>query len=363
MLENAARGTRRVSENALQKGRALILTEEQADKLLWSDIPVGSVRINTSKEGGGVFSVKLEGETDWVPGGLKNDGTVNIVRDVMLESEVFTIVKVDDDDGFFTYVNAKGEQRHLPKTEDGFVFELEKGTYAVGRNHLEVYIDDLMRRTVDSGGLVEISDRRFELKEALVEGQEITVRYYKIIRIGNPFPRCFVSMDEPKDSETADLWIDTDGTLNEGDPLEDDEDEEANKTISWDRITGKPTTLEQLGIYKELIGVIDSRRIDASRIDNLPSLPEKIDANTLKGYQPGTEPNTLFVIPEDGLLPTGMLPESLALKAELPDLKIGLMAPLNPKNDKTIWFCTQPDNPCIKVYSGDKWITFGAGWY
>ena len=69
----APRGVRKVSENIIQDGRALIITEEDASQLDWGSIPAGSLKINKKN---GLMSVKIEGETDWLPAGLKNDGTL-----------------------------------------------------------------------------------------------------------------------------------------------------------------------------------------------------------------------------------------------------------------------------------------------
>ena len=99
--------------------------------------------------------------------------------------------------------------------DDGsVVFELEKGPYCKGRNHLEILIDDTLRRTVHSGGLKELTERRFALSEPLKKGQEITARYVRLFRYGNPYPRIFIDKDTPVAAETGDLWIDFDDYIN-----------------------------------------------------------------------------------------------------------------------------------------------------
>ena len=81
MATAAPRGIRKVSELITQKGRTLIFTEDEAESLLWSDIPDGSLKINPIT---GLMSVKLEGESGWVPAGIKNDGTISIAKDTRL---------------------------------------------------------------------------------------------------------------------------------------------------------------------------------------------------------------------------------------------------------------------------------------
>ena len=86
------RGVKKVSENILTNGRAIIVTEKDKDKYKWDEIPVGSKFIDTKT---GIEQVKLEGQSDWVPAGIKNDGTLCIAKDTRLISEVFTITNMN----------------------------------------------------------------------------------------------------------------------------------------------------------------------------------------------------------------------------------------------------------------------------
>lgn len=357
-MSTTTRGVRKVSENILSGGRAIIVTEKDKNKYKWSDIPVGSKFIDSKT---GIEWVKLEGESDWVPAHVKNDGTLCIAKDAILAVEVFTIKNLDDGNGKFTYETADGQLRHLPKTDEGYVFELEKGTYAIARDHLEVYIDDVLRRTASTGGVIELSNRRFILQDNLKVGQEITASYYKIFRIGNPYPRIFINQNDPEESETGDIWIDTDATLAENDYLGEG-DFETNKMLPWDRISGKPTTTAEYRIYDEIKGMVDQHRVDASMIDNLPKLPDRIDAYSVQGKVPGTQPNNLFVVPADGRIPNSMMPINTPDRSEIPDIRIGTTTPSNPVEGKTVWFCTVAGDTCVKAYVGGRWLKFGAVW-
>lgn len=42
-------------------------------------------------------------------------------------------------------------------------------------------------------------------------------------------------------------------------------------------------------------------------------------------------------------------------------IHVGSLPPSNPEAN-TIWFCTVPDNTCIKVYYQGEWIIFGSIW-
>lgn len=213
-MANAPRGVRKSSELITQDGRSVIITEQDDSKLDWNNIPNGTLRIHPVT---GMMSVKLEGEGDWVPAGVKNDGTICIAKDSKQYVEVFTIKTVSDGDGNFTYVNENGDQRHMPITNNGeyYTFEIEKASYLTGRNMIEATIDDLYTRSAASGGLIEHDMRHFYLlKEDIAEDTEITVRYIASFRWGSPYPRIYVSNDgvAPSDADAGDFWLDLAGT-------------------------------------------------------------------------------------------------------------------------------------------------------
>lgn len=354
------RGIKKVNENILSDGRAIIVTEKDKDNYVWADIPNGSLFIDTTT---GIMQVKIEGESDWVPAGLKNDGTLCIAKDTKLVTEVYTIVNPDEGDGNFSCKDGDGNTRHFPLTDDGYpVFYLEKGSYQMLRNQISLMIDDCLYRSQSSGGLTELSETKIILNEKLVAGQEVTITYSNVVRIGNPYPRVFINDNEPDvQSEIGDLWIDTDATLEENDYLGEG-NYEANKTLSWDRITGKPTTTSEYKIYDEIKGMIDNHRVDFSMLDNVPQLPNQIDAHTIQGHSPGINANNVLLIPSDGHIPSSCLPIDVLKKADVPDIRIGPSVPSSPINDKTIWFCTASGDTCVKVYTNNNWLKFGAVW-
>ena len=154
MSRRMPRGVRKVNENIIQDGRSLIINEENEKNISWENIPDGSIKINSSN---GMMYVKIKGESDWVPAGIKNDGTLSIAKDTFIIEEIFTIKTLSDGNGEFSYYNTEGEVRHGELLEDGsYVFTLEKGSYPMLRNHLEIIIDDALRRTAISGGIKEI---------------------------------------------------------------------------------------------------------------------------------------------------------------------------------------------------------------
>ena len=251
----ATHGIKKVSENILAPGRAIVVTEKDKDKYAWGDIPDGSLFVDKET---GMMAVKLEGESDWVPAGIKNDGTINIAKDNITKIESFTIEQetVPDNKEEFIYTNSEGKRRHGTKkwgsggtVLEGYIFTLENGTYIMHRNHLKVTIDDVLHRSVATGGIEEINEKQFLMTEKLEDKMEITVEYNAAFRMGLPYPRFFMNGEAPLASEVGDFWLDTDATLEENGPLENMED---NQKIGWDRIENTPTTLFGYGITDKL---------------------------------------------------------------------------------------------------------------
>jgi len=207
------RGVHKVSEQIAQLGRALIITEEDDSKLDWSKIPDGTLKVNPKT---GLMSVKLEGETSWVPAGLKNDGTIAIAKDSRINLEVFTITAINGD-GTFIYTNTEGLNRTKNLTSSGKpMFELEKGTYINKRNALEVFVNNDKYTSTSDGSLVEVDEMRFSMATSYSVGTKFTARYIQRFNIGNPYPRFYMSDTEPAIKEYGDLWIDTSGKDDNG---------------------------------------------------------------------------------------------------------------------------------------------------
>ena len=242
-----ARGIRKVGENILAPKRAIIVTDKNKSQYKWNEIPDGSLFIDTVT---GIMSIKLEGESDWVPFGIKNDGTICIAKDTKLVTEVYTIKDPDEGDGHFSCTNTDGDIRHYTLTKDGYIFELEKGSYQMGRNQMTIIIDDCLHRSEESGGISELSETKVLLKDKLVAGQEVTIMYSNVVRIGNPYPRIFINNNEPDVAEVGDLWVDTDASLTDEDLKGNLED--PNYSIPWSMISGKPNSIAGYGIIDEV---------------------------------------------------------------------------------------------------------------
>ena len=95
-MSTLTNGVRKINELIMIKDRALIITTEDPTSYKWGDIPDGSLLINPLTGG---MSVKLTGETAWVPAGIKNDGTICIAKDSKINIEKFKVLTANNGDG------------------------------------------------------------------------------------------------------------------------------------------------------------------------------------------------------------------------------------------------------------------------
>lgn len=369
------RGVRKGNESIIANGRALIITEEDKSQLKWEAIPNGSLHVNPND---GLISVKRKGDTDWTPAGIKNDGTISIAKDTIVREEAFVIREIKrNKENAITELVYENDEKHLRHTaydpDYGFVFKLEKGSYALGRNCIEVFIDDVLRRTVSSGGVKELDEVTFAIPEELEEEQEITVKYFTTVKVGNPAPHIYEADTEPQNAEIGDIWIDyskdPEEVVTGSDMLP------RRPTVDWSQITNKPTTLNGYGItddvsfvghkhtLKDIIGTINgggggtggnamtvnyyeananrpntlcilnergkvpSTAIENHRhtwtdIDNRPtSLPANGgDSETVRGYAPnGNAPGTLAILDSTGSIPANHLGPHQHSWTDIPD--------------------------------------------
>ena len=298
------RGIKKVSENILSDGRAIIVTEKDKDNYVWADIPNGSLFIDTTT---GIMQVKIEGESDWVPAGLKNDGTLCIAKDTKLVTEIYTIVNPDEGDGNFSCTDGDGNTRHFPLTNEGYpVFYLEKGSYQMQRNQISVVIDDCLYRSVASGDLTELGETRIQLNEQLKAGQKVTITYSNVVRIGNPYPRIFINDNAPDNAEVGDFWIDCNDNI--GDDPNYEEDPYYDRHVDWSNIDGKPTTLAGYGIRDD-VAVKDHKH----SINDITDFPLTMRANggnadTVGNKSVGTGIGNIPTIGSDGKLDQNIVP-------------------------------------------------------
>ena len=298
------RGIKKVSENILSDGRAIIVTEKDKDNYVWADIPNGSLFIDTTT---GIMQVKIEGESDWVPAGLKNDGTLCIAKDTKLVTEIYTIVNPDEGDGHFSCTDGDGNTRHFPLTNEGYpVFYLEKGSYQMLRNQISLMIDDCLYRSVASGDLTELGETRIQLNEQLKAGQKVTITYSNVVRIGNPYPRIFINDNAPDNAEVGDFWIDCNDNI--GDDPNYEEDPYYDRHVDWSNVDGKPTTLAGYGIRDDVAAKEHKHSINDITDFPLTMRANGGNADTVGNKSVGTGIGNIPTIGSDGKLDQSIVP-------------------------------------------------------
>lgn len=275
------KGVRMINDNVVQQGLGLVINDR--DVMDWNHIPNGSLYINPET---GVMMMKIAGETDWVPAGIKNDGTLVISRDTSMHVEVFKIISINNSAKTFVYEDADGKRQTKTKDSKGFIFQI-KGSYMPGRNHLTVTFDDVLERSAASGGIEELDEKRFRVTEDIPVGTEVTARYIQWVRIGNPYPRWYEAKAEPADAEVGDFFLDLDEDVESLGSLVPTAPAGSTGDIAWSRIIGTPDRLSGYGI-KDKVSYEGHKHVasDITDLDGIISSKATTTANNaLSAFQ------------------------------------------------------------------------------
>jgi hypothetical protein len=109
-------------------------------------------------------------------------GDTNIIE------EVYIIVTTDNGDGTFTYRDSEETEFQGELGPSGEqTFQLIKGTYEPGLNRIELLINDALRRSVASGGIVEGDGTFVTLVDPEGVESEITIKYYMRLGLAGEF--------------------------------------------------------------------------------------------------------------------------------------------------------------------------------
>lgn len=200
-------GIRKLNEYSISKDTAIIITDSEKDNYYWADIPDGSLLVN---EKTGNLSIKLTGESDWVPVGIRKDGTDKLVKDAVINVEYYTIVKFELEHNRF-YYHDREEITRIGKLIDGKAqFKVGSGLYIPGTNQLEVLINDTVRCNTLDDSLEEINMKYFQIDADDIRlGSTVTVRYINYERLSELYPFIFIQERYPWFFEDKDIWINT----------------------------------------------------------------------------------------------------------------------------------------------------------
>jgi len=125
--------------------------------------------------------------------------------DTLIKEEVFTIVEADNGDGTFTYSDNNKLYQGIITDEGYQVFYLNKGQYTPGLNRIEVIINDTLRRSSASGGLIEIDPVSVGISPE-GNGAEITIKYYERIGLSGEH-NIIINEAQPPQSEGNTVWF------------------------------------------------------------------------------------------------------------------------------------------------------------
>lgn len=200
-------GIRKLNEYSISKDTAIIITDSEKDNYYWADIPDGSLLVNDKT---GNLSIKLTGESDWVPVGIRKDGTDKLVKDAVINVEYYTIVKFELEHNRF-YYHDREEITRIGKLIDGKAqFKVGSGLYIPGTNQLEVLINDTVRCNTLDDSLEEINMKYFQIDADDIRlGSTVTVRYINYERLSELYPFIFIQERYPWFFEDKDIWINT----------------------------------------------------------------------------------------------------------------------------------------------------------
>jgi len=303
-------GVRKVNERVVQDGRGLLITDEDISHYNWDDIPAGSLLVNPKT---GTVQVKLEGASNWQPGLIKNDGTICISQDSAVIVERFDVINPLLDNNTFTYQDVTEPGKIISgkrsvksdgyKTYTGYTFTLTHGEYMEDRNLLAVSIvrnkgtkdETTVLCDVVNGALVEDDFNRFTIvNKDIKSGDQIVARYFRIVRIGNPYPRWFSTDRKPdtlpdgiQKSEEGDIWFDIAQTVDQtsnawlaersdmlgwGNIFKEDNNghkQMPNLHVEWNNIQHRPTNLKDLGIDAEVRTLINQAILKDIKYENI----------------------------------------------------------------------------------------------
>lgn len=136
------------------------------------------------------------------------DSIADLTNTTQVVEEYFVIVTSDNGDGTFTYTNADGQTKTGTIGEDGEqIFTLEKKDYVPGQNLISCYINDTLRRSNTSGGIIEVDSTHVALATPEAADIEVTFVYYTSISMyaGG----IIVSNAPPGNVFYGKVWIDT----------------------------------------------------------------------------------------------------------------------------------------------------------
>ena len=144
----------------------------------------------------------------WVALKIRGDETVIVEESSRMLVDKIVFIKYDMVEGKLYYtVNGKNKVSDATR-QNNFIFELDKGQYIPGNNHIKALINNTIECSPATRTLKELDSTHIVLNSNdLEQGCEIDVYYVERYDIKNPVPRIFNQEEEPANPESGDFWI------------------------------------------------------------------------------------------------------------------------------------------------------------
>lgn len=185
----------------------------------WNSVKYGTIVVDPTNNNIGIklkYNVDNRDPKDpysqygpsWIALKLPYNETIIVEESSRFITEQIIYNNYDEVEGILYYtINGNPKESKLTR-QDNFIFELDKGSYAVGVNQIKVLINNTIECTSSTNTLKELDETHFILNPIMLEpGCEIDVYYIERYNIGNPIPRIYNQETEPTNPEPGDMWI------------------------------------------------------------------------------------------------------------------------------------------------------------
>lgn len=181
------------SENTLKANLSDVYTRTQLNNGQLNNLYYTKTELNNGQLNN-LYYTKSE-LTPWLRGG-----------DTTIREDVFFIVNPNNGDGTFTYsINGQNITGTLGENGEQ-IFTLVSGYYEPGTNRIEAIINDTLRRSAKSGGLIEIDNTTVALTQPEGAGAEITFKYYERIGMTAEY-NIKLSAEKPPRNDGKNMWF------------------------------------------------------------------------------------------------------------------------------------------------------------
>lgn len=134
-------------------------------------------------------------------------GDTNIKYEVYIIDEPF-IAGAEGTQATFTYHDYNNAQYVGTIGNNGEqIFELTQGSIILGLNRIEATINDTLKRSVASGGLIEVDVTHVALSDRYEKGTEVTFKYYERLDIQGQY-QVYVGEEKPPFMSNT-IWVKT----------------------------------------------------------------------------------------------------------------------------------------------------------